>query len=101
MRLCPGDNMGQRAWLGSILIRVSPVADALHFSQCWLSKDWDAFKSPTRNLINAKHEKSLSEYGSGAMLYTASLASFKLYGEIVNNHNNILRWQQRPIQMFF
>ena len=30
MPLCPGDNMGQRAWLGSILIRVSPVADAFH-----------------------------------------------------------------------
>ena len=91
LRLCPGDNLGQRSCLGSILIRIGRFDDALHFAQCWLSdavsdtgippiRGGTAFKPPSRDLINATREKSLSKSGSGAALYTAALASFKLFG---------------------
>ena|ERR1700761_2680203 len=33
LRLCPGDNLGQRNWLPSLLNRVGRFSDALYFCQ--------------------------------------------------------------------
>ncbi|KAF8153851.1 hypothetical protein B0H34DRAFT_719357 [Crassisporium funariophilum] len=92
LRLCPGDNLGQRSWLGSVLNHLGRYADALHFSQVWLGEEvtregtspprgGTAFESPTRDVMSATREKSLSEWGSGAMLYSAAFAAFKLFGD--------------------
>ncbi|KAF8963242.1 hypothetical protein BDZ97DRAFT_1821224 [Flammula alnicola] len=90
LRLCPGDNMGQRSWLGSILCQDGRYADALHFSQEWLSDETckigtppprggTAFKDPVRNFLKSKKEDL--KWADGATLYTAALASFKLFGD--------------------
>jgi hypothetical protein len=92
LRLCPGDNMAQRHWLGSVLNRIGRYSDALFFAQIWLHsfshdkggtpvRGGTVFKEPSRELMSAEREKNLSEYGDGAFLYTAALASFKLWGD--------------------
>lgn len=90
LRLCPGDNMAQRTWLGSNLIRVGRVADALNFAQTWLSpfvkrtqippKGGTDFKPPSRELAADSREEDL-QLSCGSLLYTAALASFKLWGD--------------------
>ncbi|KAJ6623261.1 hypothetical protein B0H10DRAFT_808582 [Mycena sp. CBHHK59/15] len=92
LRLCPGDNMNQRSWLGSLLIRVGRYTDALFFAQVWITstegggapppRGGTAFQTPHRDLLSDAHEKSLSEPYSapGVLLHTAALASFKLWG---------------------
>ncbi|RDB23903.1 hypothetical protein Hypma_009261 [Hypsizygus marmoreus] len=90
LRLCPGDNMGQRKWLGSVLIRIDRYADALYFAQMWLMgtekgdtpiRGGIAFSAPTKELLPLEREKLLSEWGEGSLLHTAALASFKLWGD--------------------
>ncbi|KDR78106.1 hypothetical protein GALMADRAFT_245117 [Galerina marginata CBS 339.88] len=91
MRLCPGDNMGQRFWVGSVLIRCGRYADALHFCQEWMTDDANgkgippprggtAFKAPHKNTMAVKKEKNY-EYTAGAILYSAALASFRHFGD--------------------
>ncbi|KAJ7153296.1 hypothetical protein C8R46DRAFT_473579 [Mycena filopes] len=90
LRLCPGDNMGQRSWLGSFLLRVGRDADALFFAQVWLKsfqghgepplRGGTAFRPPRRGLLTDKDEKELSKSGPGELLHTAALASFRLWG---------------------
>jgi len=89
LRLCPGDNMGQRKWLGSVLIHNGRYADALFFAQVWLAdKRGDSpprggtnFTAPSKDLVDANDEKDLAKYGEGSLLHTAALASFKLFGD--------------------
>jgi hypothetical protein len=92
LRLCPGDNMSQRTWLGSALIRVGRYADALFFAQIWLHpfaqdkggippRGGTAFQPPGNDQMTVEREKTLSEWGCGAQLYTAALASFRLFGD--------------------
>lgn len=92
LRLCPGDNMSQRSWLGSVLIRVGRHSDALFFSQIWLHprtqekgesphRGGTAFEAPTKDVMPVVREKSLYKWGPGAQLYTAALASFRLFGD--------------------
>ncbi|KAF4611704.1 hypothetical protein D9613_004045 [Agrocybe pediades] len=91
LRLNPSDNMAQRHWAGSLLIRCGRYADALSFSQQWL--DFNAvntgqpppfggtnFKTPHRNTMAVKKEKMYA-YVAGALLYSAALASFKHFGD--------------------
>lgn len=91
LRFCPGDNMAQRTWLGSNLIRVGRLADALYFAQTWLSpgpadrgedplKGGTDFKAPSRDPMTEARAKRL-ESDCGSLLYTAALASFKLWGD--------------------
>jgi len=91
LRLCPGDNMGQRYWLGSLLIRNYRFADALFFSQAWLlesqlkdgaplERGGTIFRFPMPDLLTPDQEQRLSKWGSCSLLYTAALAAFKLSG---------------------
>lgn len=90
LRLCPGDNLGQRTWLGSLLLRADRVSDALSFVQAWLSPAADKgeiiphggtdFRKPSSEPLSASSEERLSDFTQGALVYTAAIASFKLFG---------------------
>ena len=93
LRLCPNDNMGQRFLLGSILIRCGRHADALYFAQQWLSEEVRNtgkaltlggcnFGPPQNELSESISDESSLRWASCEMLYTAALASFKLFGDI-------------------
>ncbi|CDO74022.1 hypothetical protein BN946_scf185043.g72 [Trametes cinnabarina] len=93
LRLCPGDNLGQRDWLGSILLQAGRTADALSFAQAWLDDarlDPDiccpprggcTFEPPSRAPLSRDFIEKNKKNGPGSMLYTAALASFKLWGD--------------------
>ncbi|KAJ7092307.1 hypothetical protein B0H15DRAFT_169521 [Mycena belliarum] len=92
MRLCPADNMNQRSWLGSMLLRVGRHADALYFAQVWIDADegdgtpplrgGTAFQAPHRELCSEAREKALSDpyFSPAVLLHTAALAAFHLWG---------------------
>ena len=93
LRLCPNDNMGQRYWLGSLLIRCGRHADALYFAQQWLGDEVRKsgkslplggcnFSAPQKELPKSTLDETSLQWASGQILYTAALASFKLYGDI-------------------
>jgi hypothetical protein len=82
--------MGQRFWLGSLLIRCGRHADALYFAQQWLSDEVRKtgktltlggcnFSAPQNELPESTSD---DQWASGEILYTAALASFKLFGDI-------------------
>jgi hypothetical protein len=84
--------MAQRHWLGSVLVRLGRYSDALFFAQIWLRpfshdrggipiRGGTAFSEPSREQMLAEREQQLSKHGDGAFLYTAALASFKLWGD--------------------
>ncbi|KAI0751404.1 hypothetical protein C8Q80DRAFT_1268646 [Daedaleopsis nitida] len=90
LRLCPGDNMGQRDWLGSFLLQAGRTAHALSFVQTWLSLPKDVywpprggctFEAPSQELLTAEFIEQNKKWGPASMLYTAALASFKLWGD--------------------
>ncbi|KAF7980760.1 hypothetical protein HWV62_36801 [Athelia sp. TMB] len=91
LRLCPGDNLGQRFGLGSLLLRNRRVSEALSFAQQWIS-DWlrevditaqggTKFGKPHSTPLLASEEEKLVKYFSGSLIYTAAYASFKLFGD--------------------
>ena len=91
LRLCPGDNLGQRFSLGSVLIHCGRYADALSFAQQWLDNEagdgseypprgGTVFKAPRRDLGEPKDANEL-RWTSSQILYTAALAAFKLLGD--------------------
>ncbi|KAF9007115.1 hypothetical protein BDQ17DRAFT_1351458 [Cyathus striatus] len=88
LRLCPGDNLCNRVWLGSHLLRIGRDADALYFAQVRLIEaeyvsliqGGTAFKPPARKLIPVSEEDRY-KYSRCALLYTAALASFRLWGD--------------------
>ncbi|KAI0676908.1 hypothetical protein C8Q78DRAFT_1086899 [Trametes maxima] len=91
LRLCPGDNMGQRDWLGSVLLQAGRVENALSFAQAWLDPKHSngsfpdrggcAFGPPSKTPLSQDFVDREKKYGDGAILYTAALASFKLWGD--------------------
>lgn len=91
LRLCPGDNLGQRYWLGSLLLRVGRFSDALSFAQQWMSDSLSGvhitahggtkFGKPHSTPLLASEEDKLAKYFKDALVYTAAYASFKLYGD--------------------
>ncbi|OSC99218.1 hypothetical protein PYCCODRAFT_1470472 [Trametes coccinea BRFM310] len=95
LRLCPGDNLGQRDWLGSILLQAGRPADALSFAQAWLDRsrhDPDiccpprggcTFEPPSQAPLSQEFIEQNKGRAPGSMLYTAALASFKLWGDCV------------------
>jgi hypothetical protein len=97
LRLCPGDNLAQRRWLGSVLNRLGRYSDALFFAQVWLLHDrgeipirgGTAFSEPSRELIPTEREQKLSKHGDGAFLYTAALASFQLWGDCPQSRQHL------------
>jgi hypothetical protein len=85
--------MGQRFWLGSLLIRCGRHADALYFAQQWLSDEVRkggktlalggcTFEAPQKELPEFAADDASLRWASGQILYTAALASFKLFGDI-------------------
>ncbi|KAF8891041.1 hypothetical protein BD779DRAFT_1610723 [Infundibulicybe gibba] len=91
LRLCPGDNLGQRSWLGSLLLHLGRYSDALYFAQQWLivfmsdgrppDRGATKFKAPSKELMSNQFVEGLGKYGPGGQLYTAAFASFKLWGD--------------------
>ncbi|KAJ7055534.1 hypothetical protein C8F01DRAFT_1158544 [Mycena amicta] len=91
LRLCPGDNMGQRTWLGALLLHTSRPADALYFSQVWIDsfagrtpenaiprRGGTDFKAPQKGIISSA--RNHTEWIPAVHLYNAALAAFRLYG---------------------
>ncbi|KAI6127148.1 hypothetical protein F5141DRAFT_1186344 [Pisolithus sp. B1] len=89
LRLCPGDNMGQRTWLGSMLLLTNRYSDALSFCQTWLDpnrpsivpRGGTAFKAPSSTCYDTEVENQILKLGSGAMAYNAALAAFRVFGD--------------------
>ncbi|KAL4072080.1 hypothetical protein J3A83DRAFT_4390475 [Scleroderma citrinum] len=89
LRLCPGDNMGQRTWLWSLLLLCNRPSDALSFCQVWLAPDRPGvlprggatFGPPSSTCFDAKVEDQLSSHSNGAMAYNAAVAAFELFGD--------------------
>ncbi|KAF7314692.1 MYND-type domain-containing protein [Mycena kentingensis (nom. inval.)] len=95
LRLCPGDNMGQRTWLGATLLHVGRNEDALRFSQVWISTAihreagdipmrggalFDG-RPPVRGMpATPPGKERLWKYVPAVHLYNAALASFRLWG---------------------
>ncbi|KAI0773887.1 hypothetical protein C8Q74DRAFT_1199891 [Fomes fomentarius] len=88
LRLCPGDNLGQRYWLGSVLLKAGRTAEAMSFAHVWLHLprhvDWPprggcAFEPPVNAPLSSEFIESKKKWGS--LLYTAALASYKLWGD--------------------
>nr|GAT45920.1 predicted protein [Mycena chlorophos] len=89
LRLCPGDNMGQRTWLGALLLHTKRYADTLYFSQIWLDSYVNSansipvrggtdFKPPEKGVVAAA--RTTSDWVPAVHLYNAALAAFRLYG---------------------
>ncbi|KAI0650056.1 hypothetical protein C8Q79DRAFT_1006363 [Trametes meyenii] len=91
LRLCPGDNMGQCDRLGSVLLQAGRIENALFFAQAWLDPkhsdgSWPdrggcAFGPPSKAPLSRDFIDREKKYGDGAILYTAALASFQLWGD--------------------
>lgn len=91
LRLCPGDNLGQRYWLGSLLLRVGRFDNALSFAQQWISDRLSGvditvyggtkFGKPHSIPLLASEEEKLVKHFKDSLMYTAAYASFKLYGD--------------------
>ncbi|KAH9951807.1 hypothetical protein B0H21DRAFT_775950 [Amylocystis lapponica] len=92
LRLCPGDNMGQRDWLGSVLLQAKRPADALAFVQAWLEPNvvqtGDAperggcvFPEPSKEPMDAERVERLGKYCKAELVYTGALAAFTLWGD--------------------
>ncbi|KAG5635062.1 hypothetical protein H0H81_012558 [Sphagnurus paluster] len=106
LRLCPGDNMGQRSWLGSMLIRNGRYSEAIFFAHNWLVAFKDgstpprggaAFDVHPTALIGDDLEKDLASWGEGALLRTAALAWFKLSGDCIQSRQYLrLAVQAQP-----
>ncbi|KAG6334760.1 hypothetical protein ID866_4326 [Astraeus odoratus] len=89
LRLCPGDNMGQRTWLSSILLLCNRPGNTLSFCQKWLAPDRPSvfprggvtFEPPSSVCFKPEEEERISKYGNGAMAYNAAVSAFKVFGD--------------------
>ncbi|KAI0663084.1 hypothetical protein C8Q70DRAFT_1042671 [Cubamyces menziesii] len=93
LRLCPADNLGQRDWLGSVLLQAGRNADALSFAQVWLDptrRDPDTcspprggctFEPPSQATLTKEFIEQTKKRSDESMVYTAALAAFKLWGD--------------------
>ena len=90
LRLRPGDNLGQRYWLGSVLLQANRTAEALSFAQDWLDPQYRgswpprggcAFHPPSQTPLSAELLEKVKKYGHTSIVYTAALASYKLWGD--------------------
>ncbi|KAH9844021.1 uncharacterized protein C8Q71DRAFT_25127 [Rhodofomes roseus] len=91
LRLSPGDNMGQRQWLGSVLLQAGRHKEALSFAQEWLQlkvrrtddpplRGGCTFNAPSSDPIPQADYQRLLDHCDGELLYTAALAAFKVWG---------------------
>ncbi|KAL0058460.1 hypothetical protein AAF712_014864 [Marasmius tenuissimus] len=92
-RLNRGDPMGQCTWLGSLLCFTKRYADALYFAQVFMDVRTGRLPYedlppgggtrflPPRNDLYTEEEQSKLEGYEATILYTAALASFKLWSD--------------------
>jgi hypothetical protein len=91
LRLCPGDNLSQRFWAGSVLLHADRASDALSFAQIWLDplatergmippRGGTAFLPPSSEVMPDERYQQLQKWCKGCLAYTGALASFKLWG---------------------
>ncbi|KAK1216291.1 hypothetical protein PQX77_021078 [Marasmius sp. AFHP31] len=93
-RLNPNDPMRQHTWLGSLLCQVERYSDALYFAQFFMDVgvgriDKDDLPAgggtnclpPRNDLYASEEQETLSEFFEATILYTAALASFKMWGD--------------------
>ncbi|EJF62935.1 hypothetical protein DICSQDRAFT_168605 [Dichomitus squalens LYAD-421 SS1] len=91
LRLCQGDNMGQRSFLPPLLLRAKRYEDALSFCQVWLDPQYDgkqrplggcAFAAPDPEpLSQAFVDWHTESWRPTDLLLNAALASYHLYGD--------------------
>ncbi|KAK0442426.1 hypothetical protein EV421DRAFT_1808973 [Armillaria borealis] len=83
LRICSLDNMGQRYWVGSLLLQAGRPADALYLTQQWINStdgtppgSGTDFKEPSSAPLTKK-----IEWADDEMVYPAALAAFTLWGD--------------------
>ncbi|KAJ6545081.1 hypothetical protein DFH09DRAFT_659271 [Mycena vulgaris] len=87
LRICHSDNMGQRAWMGALLLHSGRPADALYFTQRWLECDETPpgsgidFGPPRRAPLTAAQLQQVNRFTDLQMIYSAALAAFTLDGD--------------------
>ncbi len=92
LRLCPGDNQGQRDWMGTLLLKANRPADALSFLQHWLQPDvlrtggppprgGCVFEAPSPEPLSSERAKKMGKWTQSSLVYTAALAAFTLWGD--------------------
>ncbi|KII85003.1 hypothetical protein PLICRDRAFT_45856 [Plicaturopsis crispa FD-325 SS-3] len=82
MRLCAGDDMGQRGWLGSMLLRCGRNTEALAFAQAWMvpgAPKRVPYPPPVNEVLTADQEEE-NKYAKAAIAYTGALAAFRVWG---------------------
>ncbi|KAG1776203.1 hypothetical protein EV702DRAFT_1180046 [Suillus placidus] len=81
LRLCPGDNMAQRTWHGSMLLSAGRTVDALSFVKQWLAHN--RRQTPPRGGPYFKHllQLPIIRAQTSIILHTAALACFRLWGD--------------------
>lgn len=91
LRLCPGDNMGQRDWMGSVLMKAGRSQDALSFCQAWTEPETMRtgtppplggckFDPPSQTPLSQERLGGF-KYCESSLIYPAALAAFKLWGD--------------------
>ncbi|KAJ7666776.1 hypothetical protein DFH06DRAFT_251173 [Mycena polygramma] len=87
LRICKLDNMGQRSWMGALLLHAGRPADALYFTQRWLESNEGPpgsgidFAPPRRTPMTAAQVSKMGKYTDLQMIYSAALAAFTLDGD--------------------
>ncbi|OCH94252.1 hypothetical protein OBBRIDRAFT_810581 [Obba rivulosa] len=104
LRLCPGDNLGQRDSLGTLILKANRPADALSFTmRTGLPPERGGciFKAPSKTPLSAERAKQLSECCKADMAYTGALAAYRLWGdcELARQYLRIDNLTNMPWQM--
>ncbi|KAJ6530223.1 hypothetical protein B0H19DRAFT_1192530 [Mycena capillaripes] len=87
LRICENDNMGQRQWMGALLLHAGRPADALYFTQRWLeAKETPPgsgidFVPPRRTPMTNTQVEKIKQWTDLQMVYSAALAAFTLDGD--------------------
>ncbi|KAI0676909.1 hypothetical protein C8Q78DRAFT_1065590 [Trametes maxima] len=91
LRLCHGDNMGQRYLLSTMLLDAGRYADALSFCQTWMDERYDGMNRPLGGCVfQSPRSEPLDErefgrlkggWVSAALQLDAAYAAFKLWGD--------------------
>ncbi|KAF9528802.1 hypothetical protein CPB83DRAFT_299478 [Crepidotus variabilis] len=86
LRLCPGDNLALKHWLGPMLNQCGRHSDALFFSQAWWhegifpARGGTAFTTPNPEVPASMSEDAV-QFIPCSLVYTAALSSFKFFGD--------------------
>ena len=91
LRLCQGDNMGQRDFLPGLLLRAKRYEDALSFCQIWMDPQFNGENRPLGGCTFAPPSPEPLSQGmitlhardsrDTTQLLNTALASFHLYGD--------------------